>query len=452
MRQMFLLRIFPFLLGAGLFLLSASGEEPDAPPGAARWAEGFDFFRQGDMDEAYRAFDAAQKENPSFSSAGVTLALLAKQQGDLALAHTYLNRAVQETPGDPEPWYRLAEIAAEENRLPELELLREKADALLAAFAESESGKDSPRLDFLRGEAISAASRALEAAGDLSAAEAKMREYIDLKPENSEGYLSLGYLLLRQEKNDEALGAFNRAKELNPSLFAGWLTAAALLEEKGDTEGATRLLNEHCKEETLSPQELSRAARMLYRRGRLDETRGPVARMPHGSSERLKWDALLAYSEGDAESAAVNYRLALRSVPDDFEATEGLILALAEEGKASLLSEAFERADRFRRRHPRSDEAAATLAWVEFQRGNTDRAEDILLPILDRGGLTPTSAFYLACITASRREEDLARQLLTSALTEPAFFPKRRDAEKLLESLRDNPAEEAVPKAGQPKE
>ena len=68
-----------------------------------------------------------------------------------------------------------------------------------------------------------------------------------------------------------------------------------------------------------------------------------------------------------------------------------------------------------------------------------------LLPILDRGGLTPTSAYYLACIASARGEDDLARQLLTSALAEPSFFPKRRDAENLLKRLTGGSAEESAP-------
>ena len=445
MRQMFLRRIFLFIIGAGLFFVPARGEESGASAGADLWTEAINLFSEGDSDAAYRLFDAAQKENPSFPPAGVAVALLAKQRGDLSETHAYLNRAIREAPGDPEPWYRLAEIAAEENRLPELELLREKADALLAAYAESETGKDSHRLTFLRAQSISAASRALECAGDFTAAESKMREYIALNPEGAEGYLSLGYLLLRQEKNDEALEAFARAKELSPSLFSGWLTAAVLLEEKGDAEGATRLLDEHYNDEELSLPELSRAARMLFRRGRLDETRRLAARMAPESLDRLRWDALLAYTEGDSESAAADYRKALRLAPNDFDAINGLALALAEQETVSLQTEAFEKADRLRRRNPNSDEAAATLAWAEFRRGNVDRAEDILLPILDRGGLTPTSAYYLACILAARREDDLARKLLTSALADPAFYPKRRDAEKLLKKLTAEPAADPAP-------
>ncbi|MBR2693611.1 MAG: tetratricopeptide repeat protein [Thermoguttaceae bacterium] len=438
MRQTFLLRIFFFIAGAGLFFLPARGGEPDSPAGAARWTEGVEAFFQGDSEAAYRHFTAAQEENPSFPPAGVALALLAKQRGDLSETHAFLKRAIDENPGDPEPWYRLAEIAAEENRLVELELLRGKADALLAAFCESGSWKDSPRLPFLRGESISVASRALECAGDLPAAESKMREYIGLNPDGAEGYLSLGYLLFRQEKNDEALEAFARAKERNPSLFAGWLTLASLLEEKGDIEGAGRLFDAHLNDGTLAPHELSRVARFLFRRGRLDETREMAARMTPGSLEQIKWDALLAYSEGDFKTAESGYRKALRMAPNDFDLIGGLTLALAEQEESASLTEAFERADRFRRRNPSSDEAAVTLAWVEFRRGNAERAEDILLPILDRGGLTPTSAFYLASVAASRRQDDLARQLLTSALADTSFFPKRRDAEKLLESLTRN--------------
>ncbi len=430
---------------AGVFFSPLFGEQPAPVPGAPRFAEGVDLFYQGDAEAAYQVFDAAQKADPSLPPAGVTVALLSRQKGDLPQTHLYLARAIKENPADPEAWYRLGEIAADEKRLTELELLRERADSLLNAFAESDAGKASPRLSFLRSESISLAARGLEEAGDLAASEAKMREYIKLNPENAEGYLSLGYLLLRQDKNDEALEVFSLAKERNPSLFAGWLTAAVLFEEKGNAEEASRLLDQHRSDGQLAVFELSRIARMLYRRGRLDEAREAAERIPAKTLDRLRWDGLFAYSEGDAEKAAAAYREALRNAPNDFDVMNGLILALAEQGKTSSLTEAFEKADRFRRSHPQSDEAAGTLAWVEFCRGNADRAEDMLLPILYRGGLTPTSAVYLACAAFSRKENDLARQLLVSALAEPAFFPKRSEAEKLLKSLTDNTGETEMP-------
>ena len=89
MRQTFLLRILLFVVGAGLFFLPARGGEPESPAGAARWAEGLEAFSRGDSDAAYSCFDAARKENRSFSSPGVAVALLAKQRGDLSEAHAY---------------------------------------------------------------------------------------------------------------------------------------------------------------------------------------------------------------------------------------------------------------------------------------------------------------------------------------------------------------------------
>ena len=460
--KMFSFLRFRFLISAG-FLFALSGSSPGAeeaaapePPAAetsaetaadnpqdtpqepsspALIAQGIDLFAQGDADAACDCFGRAQKLDPALAPAGVITALLFKQRGDIQQAHIYLDRAVKETPGDPEPWYRLAELAADEKRMAELGLLLEKGDALLAAFLDSDAGKSSPRAVFLKSESISVAARAFELAGDLAASESKMREYIKLNPQAAEGYLSLGFLLLEQEKLDGALAQFSRAKEVNPLFFAGWLTAASLLDEKGKHAEAEKLVDEHQNDPDLSPADLSRLARLQFRWGRLADAQQTAGRIPPETLDRLKWDALLAYTGGDPQQAEKIYRQALRSAPDDFESLNGLALALAEQGKNSLLGEAFEKADRLHRKHPLSDEAAGTLAWIEFHRGNIDRAEDILLPILDRGGLTPTSAFYLACAAVYRKNNDLAFQLLTSSLADPAFFPKRSEAEKLLDSL-----------------
>jgi tetratricopeptide (TPR) repeat protein len=400
-------------------------------------ARGLDLFYEWKDEDAYRIFAEAQKEDPTLAPAGVILALLFKQEGDLRQAHKYLGRAAAESPDDPETWYRLAELAADDARIPEFGLLREKGDMLLAAFAATEAGRDSPRLRFLRSESISLAARALQEAGDLPASEAKMREYIELNPESGEGYMSLGYLLLRQGKIEEAIGQFTRAKEFAPAFFAGWLTAASLLEEERKHDDAVRLVDEHLTDADLTVADLSRLSRLLYRWGRLDDARQTVSRIPPKSLDRLKWEGLLAYSDGNAEKAEKMYREALRTAPDDFDVLNGLVLALAEQGKNSLLPEALEKANRLHRKYPLSDEAAGTLAWVEFHRGNLDRAEDILFPILNRGSLTPTSAFYLACAAIYRKNNDLARQLLGSALAEPTFYPKRTDAQKLLETIKE---------------
>ena len=410
-------------------------DEPQKPSSAALIARGIDLFAEGDADAAYDLFGRAQKLDPALAPAGVITALLFRQRGDMQLAHHYLDRAAEEAASDPEPWYRLAELAADEKRMAELGLLLEKGDALLAAFLDSDEGKNSPRARFLRSESVSVAARAFELAGDLAASESKAREYIKLNPQAAEGYLSLGFLLLEQEKPDDALEQFSRAKELNPLLFAGWLTAASLLDERGKHAEAEELVGAHQNDTDLSPADLSRLARLLFRWGRLGDARQAAGRIPANTPDRLKWDALLAYTDGGCEEAEKLYRKVLQTAPDDFESANGLALALAEQGKNSLLPEAFEKADRLHRKHPLSDEAAGTLAWVEFHRGNIDRAEDILLPILDRGGLTPTSAFDLACAAVCRKNNDLAFQLLTSSLADPAFFPKRPDAEKLLDSL-----------------
>lgn len=418
------LRVFllAFLLSAALFAQD---------PGDAELMNGLGAFGRGEVETAYQEFEKAADANSSLAPAGVLTAILFTRQGDAVRTREFLNRAVAASPHDPEAWYRLAQLAADEHRVPELTLLLEKADSLLKNFTASNAVS---RVDFLKGESLSLAARLAQEQGDLPKAESKMREYLALNPESGEGELSLGFLLLEQKKTDEAIQEFDRAKERNSEYCAGWLTAALLLDEAGRGETALQLLKDHSGGE-LTPVELDRAARLFFRHGQLEDARSLVNRIPEKTLDRCRWDGLLAYTAEEYEDAEKYYREAAALAPNDFDAVSGLILALAEQGKESLFTEAFERADKLRRKHPQSDEAAGTLAWVEFRRGNLGRGEDILLPILDRGGLTPTSAYYLACMSVYSKETDLARQLLENALDGTEFFPKRADAEKLRAEL-----------------
>jgi tetratricopeptide (TPR) repeat protein len=62
--------------------------------------------------------------------------------------------------------------------------------------------------------------RALEAAGDLAAAESAYREFLKLDPQSGEGYGNLGVVLARQEKFEVAIGAYRHALRLRPALVA----------------------------------------------------------------------------------------------------------------------------------------------------------------------------------------------------------------------------------------
>lgn len=427
-----------FSLSALFFLFLAfipATESDGGSPGDAELMKGLEFFYQGEPDQACSAFEEARRLNPDLAPAGVLTAILFSQKGDLAATHRYLNRAVAESPDDPEAWFRLARLAADENRVPELELLLAKGDELLKRFKAAHPSKDDVRIRYLTGEAISLAARLAQEKGDWAGAESLMRDYLSFDPASDEGHISLGYLLLEQKKIDEAVAMFDKARALNPERFSGWLTAASLMNEKGWREEAERLVDDHRTEDDLTCADLSRTGHLLFQWDRIDDARQIADRLPAESAERHKLTGLLDYNDGDYSEAETEYRAAFRTNPNDHEAANGLILALAEQNNKSKLMEAREKADANRKKRPNSDEAAGTLAWTEFLLGRIERSEDLLLPILDRSGLTPTNAYYLARVAALRRDYDFARQLLDNALEASDHFSKRGDAEELRDLL-----------------
>ena len=424
------------------------GDSPTPAPGSLELRQALNLFNLDKPKEAYEAFRNGRTANPRLAPAGVLMALLYFQKGDVASAHRFLNMAVEECPEDPEAWFQLARFAADDGRIPELGLLLEHGKLLLEK-AVQESGQDvNHRFQYLENEFLSLSARLAQAKGDLAGAEAVMREYVQRNPGSWEGLLSLGYLFLEQDRQDDAVSVFDQAQALNSECLSGWLTATSLLDEKGKRNEARELMAKHypiansdgngtvSEPSGLSTQDCCRILVLFFRWGQLDNVRKTVTLLPDGCAERIKWEAQLDYCYGDFEEAEKKYRQALRLNPSDFEIMNGFILSVVDQNDKSSLPEALEKAEAARRKYPDSVDAAGTLAWAELHKGRTERAEDILLPFLDHGEITPTTAYYLACAAVLRGGRELAEQLLVNALDEGDFFPKRPEAEILLDQLR----------------
>ena len=296
------------------------------------------------------------------------------------------------------------------------------------------------RLLWLRNLSDRLTSRLLEEKGDLAGAEESIRRILERAPKSVAACRSLGWLLLLQNRLDEAEKTFDRMAALDPTNPPGWLESALLLDERGQSAEAKKIADEHFTVENAKDSDekqeriLLPVIRLYLKWNRLDAARKLIETLDDRSAERHKLAGRLSLYDERFSEAEAEYQKALFLTPDDFQAQNGYALALAEQGGGKL-RQANDLARENQKRYPNSQEAAASLGWTELLLGRTDRSEALFAPILESGSFTPTTAYYLAESALGHEDRELALTLLHLALDQEENFPKRTAAEKLLQEL-----------------
>jgi tetratricopeptide (TPR) repeat protein len=153
--------------------------------------------------------------------------------------------------------------------------------------------------------------------GDLDAAEAVLREVIDLAPGFAKPYEDLGTVLLQQGRAEEALSLLDRATRLDPSLEAAHFQRGRALAQLGRGQEADAAY-EACFR--LAPERgLMARASEHYQAGRLQEAerlcRQVLQRAPR-NVDALRMLGLVAAGAGDLDEAAHLLRQAVDCAPD----------------------------------------------------------------------------------------------------------------------------------------
>src|SRR4051812_17980450 len=115
------------------------------------------------------------------------------------------------------------------NRLRAIRPTLQSGDAVGAASQAEAALRDGVRHPFL----FNTLAMQLEAAGRLDASEARLREGLELAPDDPGCLHALGLLLLRQERPDEAQAAFERVLEKQPDFAPALVALGQALEAAG---------------------------------------------------------------------------------------------------------------------------------------------------------------------------------------------------------------------------
>jgi predicted Zn-dependent protease len=126
----------------------------------------------------------------------------------------------------------------------------------------------------------------------------------------------------------------------------------------------------------------------------------------------------LRYDEAEAILSELH-----ESDPADIRVGNHLALVLIESKSEAKRAKALEIADANVRRSQTS-ETLATLGWIQFRLGETERAETTLAVACQQRTVSRDSAFFLAQVKSSLGKEDEAKQIqqMIDAASGPFFY------------------------------
>jgi protein O-GlcNAc transferase len=169
---------------------------------------GLYYRRQNQIDLAWSAYLKAARlepENPAWQQA---LGDLLAQKGDLVNALEYYQTGVDLSPLDPLAWRALAKFCVQYD--VQIESLGMQAGLQLLKLAP----EDWRSHDIM--------GQILMADGDLISAEIYFKRAVEIAADQAEPYLHLGYLLLQQDRGDEAYDILGTAHQLDLNGSIGW--------------------------------------------------------------------------------------------------------------------------------------------------------------------------------------------------------------------------------------
>ena len=447
--------LFVYLVMArGSLYAEPIGLDSMTPAGAAEKApqeveDAAAVFGKGDYNGAFKHLQEAEKAHPELSPAEVFMAQwffqawqqTGQQNANLILAmRNWLERGVQRNPDDPEAYLVLGEIALQEGRVTEADLLYNRAASLMKTFKGNTKRKQNLEPRILGGQAAVG-----EARQDWGGAQNLLETWLKLDAKNANIMQRLARALFQQKKPTESLDMLKKAKEADSEVLTPEARLALFYEAFGDHKNAVKWMEFAIKAAKTDLNTLLVAAQWALETEQFDKAKEwAAAAMQHKdqkSPQAIQAKILrgvVALFQQDYKEAEVYFETAVLQQPTNFAASNNLALALIEQSKdPQKQRRALDYAALNFKTYPRSAEAASTYGWVLYKSGKIEEAERALTLALSAGSVSADTAFYLASVYADpavdRPEE--AKRFLKAALESKRPFTKKEDARYLLERL-----------------
>jgi len=235
--------------------------------------------------------------------------------------------------------------------------------------------------------------------GEPAKAEQRARDIVAKFPKRAVGHSLLGDIAQTRGQAAQALEAYHRAHQLEPSTQTFLQLFGALSNQDGG-KPALQLAQQWVKAHPKDAQAQKTLANAYARAGQFAQAKGA-------------------------------YEQLLKLTPDDSDAINNLanvLLRLKDPGAIAVAEQAVAK-------NPANYNAIDTLGWALFQGGQADRALQLLREARLRQPGSAEIRYHLAAVLAQTGRKTEAREELDAALKLGQDFAAKADAQALLKTL-----------------
>lgn len=390
-------------------------------------------YQLNDLLGATRFLEAAREKNKNLPPLNLLLAKLHYLSGNPAPGQVALEQAVTEDPTDPEPNLLIAEQAFSVGQTIVADALFDKAIQLAESYDANAKRKRLLQIRALAGRASVAQRRE-----NWAQAEADLRKWLELDPENASAHERLGQVLFMQDRANDGYQSFVQAHKLNDKLPNPFVSAALLYDRLGKEAEAGQAFEKAYAENKTDETTLLAYAQWLIKEGKIPEAEtvlvGAQKVAPKSPGVWLL-SGVAAKMNGKAGPAEDYLMQALNLAPTNRDVYNQLALLLIEQPEQEKKARARDFAAINQQLNQQNADANVTLAWVLFQLDQDRQANQVLQNAVQLGGRGADASFLLAKLLVQRGDEDNAKRLLDSALNYQGIFIQRAEAQALRDTL-----------------
>ncbi len=375
------------------------------PPQIEEVKAAIDLFKQSKFDQCLAHLQKAVEKHPELPPAQVIMFQLFAAANQPQAARLALEKAVLSNPDDPEAYAIFGSIGLQERRVTDAELEFLKARELIKSFK-----GDAKRKSLLEPQTLSGLANVAEAREKWPQAQKLLEDLLKVSPKDAVAMERLARALFQQQDAAGALAKLKEAKSADKD--DNFLTPEAVLarfyEQYGDHKNAVKWMANALK---ASPDDLRTrlvAAQWALETDQIDEAKTQADRALAINSRSLDAQILrgvVALFQKDFKEAEKYFQDAHLQSPSNFAASNNLALALCEQGDDAKSLRALEYANSNYETHPKNADAASTLGWVLYKRGDKDRAELALRQALSAPTSSADTVFYAAQILVRPRPQ-----------------------------------------------
>ncbi len=395
-------------------------------------------FRDRDIDGCRAILERVKSNNVKMPPPGVMMAMLWLSVNQLPPARTELEDTVVKFPKDPEPYLMMGDLAFQDRRVTDADVLFAKAKQLTADYTENAKRKRDFDIRYNAGSAAVA-----EARKQWETAQTHLTEWLTLDPDNASAHQRMGIVLFQLADPKKALEQFSEAKKLDPKAVQPELAMARLYDDAKKKDIAKKLIEAAIVAAPKDPAVLLAAAQWYLGQNDLDRAKAIAddsIKLDGKSLEGKVVRGAIARVSRDYVTAEKFFNEAHVQSPGNFPASNSLALVLIESESKEMQQRALEMAEANAAMHGEKSSqqvnALTTLAWVYYKLGRREDAEKILSQITQNNALTTDGAYYVSKLLSDRGEKDRAKKILEEVLSNEAMFATRADATELLAKLK----------------